>query len=232
MSNNPPTVIVPHYTGHRKRVRERYLKGGIRGWQDYEILELLLFHCIPRRDTKILAKEILKRHGSLRDVFALKARDLQAVKGMTANGALLFSLVKDIATRLSADGMRGRDLLSSPEAVVNYLKLSLQHLPDEEFHALFLDNSNRLIASEIIHAGTVNKSIVYPRTIVERALYNHAAGVIIAHNHPGASISPSKEDRTATTAVAAALATVEITLLDHILIAGNRHISWKEEGML
>ncbi|OGS36702.1 MAG: hypothetical protein A2293_11540 [Elusimicrobia bacterium RIFOXYB2_FULL_49_7] len=84
----------------------------------------------------------------------------------------------------------------------------------------------------MIHAGTVNKSVVYPRTVVERALYHHAAGVIIAHNHPGACTSPSKEDHAATAAVAAALATVEIALLDHILIAGNRHVSWKEQGML
>jgi DNA repair protein RadC len=128
-------------------------------------------------------------------------------------------------------GIQSRDLLSSPQVVFDYLKVALKGLADEEFKMLFLDSRNQLISMDGLKAGTVNRSVVFPRKVVERALYHHAAGVIIAHNHPAGSLEPSVEDQDITKAIQDALRTVDIKLLDHIIIGGNKYFSFKESGI-
>ena len=144
---------------------------------------------------------------------------------------MFLSFLKDVAVLYAKNGLHNRDLLASPQVVYDYLKVSLKGAVDEEFKMLFLDNRNQLIAVETFETGTVNRSVVYPRKVVERALYNHASGVIIAHNHPAGTLQPSQDDSTITNAIKTALETVDIVLLDHIIIGGNSYFSFKENGL-
>jgi DNA repair protein RadC len=218
----------PSYIGHRQRIKTKYEKSGLNGWLDYEVLELVLSYSIPRKDTKSIARELLSRFKSINGVLDADNRDLQSVNGISKHTALFVNLLKDISVLYMKKRMFGRDLLSSPLVVYDYLKVSLKGLMDEGFKMLFLDNRNQLIAMETLKNGTVNQTIVFPRKIVERALYHHAVGVLIAHNHPSGSLEPSQEDQEVTKDIREALKTVDITLLDHIIIGGNDFFSFKE----
>lgn len=222
----------PGYLGHRKRIKEKYKKYGFNGWLDYEILELVLSFAIPRKDTKPIAKELISRFKTINNVFNADPKELKKIKGISDHSALFLNLLKDISVLYLENGLYKKDLLSSPQCVYNYLKASLKGMVDEEFKTLFLDVRNQLIAIETLKTGTVDKLVVYPRKIVERALYHHAVGVIIAHNHPGGSLNPSEDDRIITKAIKDALKTVDIRLLDHIIIGRNEYFSFTESGII
>ncbi len=198
------------------------------GWLDYEVLELALSYAIPRKDTKTIAKELLSRFKSLNGVLDADRKELQGINGISKHSVLFLSLLKDISILYMEKGIHNKDLLSTPQVVYDYLKVSLKGLTDEEFKMLFLDSRNQLIVIETLKTGTVNRSIVFPRKVVERALYHHTVGVIIAHNHPAGSLEPSQEDQDITRAIREALKTVDIVLLDHIVIGGNEFFSFKE----
>jgi len=216
------------YIGHRQRIKTKYEKSGLNGWLDYEVLELVLSYSIPRKDTKSIARELLLRFKSINGVLDADNRDLQSINGISKHTVLFLNLLKDVSVLYMEERMFRRDLLSSPQVVYDYLKVSLKGLMDEGFKMLFLDNRNQLIAMETLKNGTVNQAIVFPRKIVERALYHHAVGVLIAHNHPSGSLEPSQEDQDVTKDIREALKTVDITLLDHIIIGGNEFFSFKE----
>ncbi|NQU77725.1 DNA repair protein RadC [Candidatus Falkowbacteria bacterium] len=218
----------PSYIGHRQRIKTKYGKSGLNGWLDYEVLELVLSYAIPRKDTKSIARELLLRFKSINGVLDADNRDLQSINGISKHTALFLNLLKDVSVLYMEERMFGRDLLSSPQVVYDYLKVSLKGLMDEGFMMLFLDNRNQLIAMETLKNGTVNQAIVFPRKIVERALYYNAVGVLVAHNHPSGSLEPSQEDQEVTKDIREALKTVDITLLDHIIIGGNEFFSFKE----
>ena len=218
----------PDYIGHRQRIKMKYEKSGLNGWLDYEILELVLSYAIPRKDTKSIARELLSHFKNINGILDADNRDLQSVKGISKHTALFLKLLKDISVFYMEKRMFERDLLSSPQVVYDYLKASLKGLMDEGFKMLFLDSRNQLIAMETLKNGTVNQTIVFPRKIVELALYHHAVGVLIAHNHPSGSLEPSQEDQEVTKDIRESLKTVDIALLDHIIIGGNRFFSFKE----
>lgn len=218
----------PDYIGHRQRIKEKYEKSGMEGWLDYEVLELALSYAIPRKDTKTIAKELLSRFKSLNGVLDADRKELQGINGVSKHSVLFLSLLKDISILYMEKGIHNKDLLSTPQVVYDYLKVSLKGLTDEEFKMLFLDSRNQLIVIETLKTGTVNRSIVFPRKVVERALYHHTVGVIIAHNHTAGSLEPSQEDQDITRAIREALKTVDIVLLDHIVIGGNEFFSFKE----
>lgn len=224
-------ALKPDYIGHRKRIKEKYKAGGLNGWLDYEVLEFALLYAIPRKDTKVIAKELLSKFKSINGVLDADRKELEKVYGISEHTALFLNFLKDIAVFYLEKGLYKKDLLSSPDVVYDYLKASLRGALDEEFKAVFLNNRNHLLAVETIQTGTVNKSVVYPRKIVERALYNHATSVIIAHNHPGGSLKPSEDDCRVTKAIKEALKTVDIVLLDHILIGGDSYFSLRENGI-
>jgi DNA repair protein RadC len=223
--------IKPHYIDHRKRLKEKYKISGFCGWQDYEVLEFALSYAIPRRDTKSIAKELMVKFKTLNGVLDADIKELIEVKGISEHTAIFILFLKDISALYLEKGICERDLVSSPQAVYNYLKASLKGASDEEFKALFLNNRNSLLAAETIQKGTVNKSVIYPRKIVERGLYLHASSLIIAHNHPAGTITPSEDDIRVTKKIYEALKLVDIILLDHIIIAGNKYFSFKEEGL-
>lgn len=221
-----------HYTGHRARLKKKYTQNGLDGWLDYEIVEFMLSYSYARKDTKPLAKELLKKFKTISGVVDADINELCQIKGIGAHSSVLLKLFKDISILYTKSAAYNKDLISSPQAAIDYLNTVLRSLPNEEFHALFLDSGNHLIATETLHDGTVNKSVVYPRKVVERALHYHAAGVIISHNHPGKTTKPSDDDYKATKSISEALSTVDIILLDHILICGSACFSWKEHNLL
>ncbi len=221
----------PDYIGHRRRIKEKYKAGGLNGWLDYEVLEFALSYAIPRKDTKAIAKELLSKFKSIAVVLDADRKELEKICGISEHTALFLNFLKDIAVIYLEKGLYKKDLLSSPDVVYDYLKASLKGAVDEEFKMLFLDSRNQLIAVETFKIGTVNRSVVYPRKVVERALYNHAVGVIIAHNHPAGSLEPSQEDQDITRAIREALKTVDITLLDHIIIGNNDYYSFRNNAI-
>ena len=221
-----------NYIGHRQRIKDKYKKSGIDGWLDYEVLELALSYAIARKDTKPIAKELITRFKTINGVLDADREELKSIPGISEHAALFFSLLKDIVILYLESGLHNKNLLSSPEVVYAYLKASLKGSADEKFKTLFLNGSNQLIAVETLQTGTVNRSVVYPRKTVERALYNHAVAVIIAHNHPAGTLKPSQDDCAVTKTIKDALKTVEISLLDHIIITANGYFSFNEKGLI
>lgn len=220
------------YIGHRQRIKAKYKKSGIKGWLDYEVLELVLSYAVPRKDTKPIAKELLSRFKTINAVLDTDTKELTQISGISDHTALFLKLLKEVAVLYLEKGLQKKDLLSSPALVYDYLKASLKGAIDEEFKTIFLDNRNQLISIETSQTGTVNRFVVYPRKVVERALCNHATGVIIAHNHPAGTLSPSEDDYAITKTIKSALKTVDITLLDHIIIGNNDYYSFKDNGQL
>ena len=220
------------YIGHRQRIKNKYKKSGVGGWLDYEVLELVLSYVITRKDTKPIAKELITRFKTVNGVLDADSKELKSISGISEHTILFLSLLKDIAILYLKNDLHNKDLLSSSEAVFDYLKASLKGCVDEEFKTLFLNGRNQLIAVETLQTGTVNRSVVYPRKLVERSLYHHAVGVIIAHNHPAGTLKPSKDDCVVTKSIKDALKTVEISLLDHIIIGGNDYFSFNKKGLL
>lgn len=221
-----------HYLGHRKRIKDKYKSAGIKGWQDYEILELILSYSIPRKDTKIIAKSLIDKFKSLSGVLEANIADLMSAGKISEHSALLLKLFKDVSSAYTGQKALGADIISSPELAIGYLGSVMKGSQDEQFYALFLDSSNNLISSKKLHDGVVNKSVIYPRKVVEFALTEKASGVIIAHNHPSGALKPSDEDSKATRAVKEALETVDISLLDHIIISKNGYFSFKKENLI
>jgi len=222
----------PHYLGHRKRLKEKYIRNGLDGWQDYEILELMLSFAVPQKDTKPVAKDLISRFATLSEVLDAEPQELMKCKGISEHSAALLKLFKDVSGVYYKQGAVKRDIVSSPELAVSYLRSVMKGSKDEQFYALFLDSSNHLILGHKIHDGVVNKSVIYPRKVVESAISNKACGVIIAHNHPSGSLKPSDEDIRATSSVKEALETVDISLLDHIIISKEGHFSFKKERII
>ena len=220
------------HAGHRQRIKDKYKKSGIGGWLDYEVLELVLSYAIARKDTKPIAKELMNQFKTFKGVLDANSKELESVSGISEHTTLFLKLLKDIAVLYLENGLHSKDLLSSPEVVFDYLKASLKGCVDEEFKTLFLNGRNQLIAVETFQAGTVNRSVVYPRKIVEQSLYHHAVGIIIAHNHPAGTLTPSKEDCAVTKAIKDALKTVDISLLDHVIIGGNDYFSFNSKGLI
>lgn len=233
MQSSRKQIIKPDYLNHRQRIREKYLKSGLDNWHDYEILELILTYAIPRKDTKPIAKALLKKFKSIRGVFDAEIEALNTIKGIGANAGMLINLFKEVVSLyLLEDLLEQENIISSPKAVYNYLQASLRGAKDEIFKTIFLNTANRPVKVETIHVGTVNKAVVYPRKVVEHALKNKATSVILAHNHPGGSLTPSEDDKNITQVLIKALGTVDVNVLDHIIIGFEGYFSFKEHRLI
>ncbi len=220
------------YHGHRARLRQRFLEGGPRALADYEMLELLLFQAVPRRDTKPIARALIARFGSYADVLRADAAALCEIKGIGEAGAVMLKSVADAAERLALQEVIDRPVLSSWDKVLNYLRVSMAHNETEQFRILFLDVRNTLIADEVQQSGTVNHTPVYPREVMKRALELGASAIVMAHNHPSGNPSPSKADIEMTKEVREAGSRLGITLHDHIIVAKGGTTSFKSLGIL
>ena len=220
----PDGAEPPHYLGHRDRLRQRFMAGAD-GLPDYELLELLLFRAIPRRDVKDLAKALIKRFGSFAEVIAARPERLMEVDGIGEAVTVDFKIVEAAARRLAKGAVRQREVLSSWSAVIEYCRLSMAFEEKELFRILFLDKRNGLIADEVQQTGTVDHTPVYPREVVKRALELSATAVILVHSHPSGDPTPSAADIAMTRDIAAIAKPLGIELHDHIIVGKNGHAS-------
>jgi DNA repair protein RadC len=218
---------LPHYSGHRDRLRDRFRKSGGDGMADYELLELLLFRSIPRQDTKPIAKALITRFGSFAEVLAAPEARLREVKGIGASVVTDIKVIFAAAQRTARGQIRDKDLLSSWSAVIDYCRASIGFSDIEQFRILFLDKKNGLIADELQQTGTVDHTPVYPREVIKRALELSATAVILVHNHPSGDPTPSRADINMTRQIMEIADPLGITIHDHIIVSRDGHASFR-----
>jgi DNA repair protein RadC len=215
------------------RPREKLLARGAAALSDTELLALLLRTGLPGKGVFALAQELVESFRGLAGLLHASVDDLKRIKGLggPAKRAEL-AAVLELARRAVAEQLKAREVFSSPDAVKHYLQLQLARKPHEVFAALFLDAQNRLIAMEELFRGTLTQTSVYPREVVLRALQHQAASVVLAHNHPSGTVQPSRADEALTNTLRAALALVDVRVLDHIIVAPGDALSMAEKGLL
>jgi DNA repair protein RadC len=231
-AGSPKTSPHPHYLGHRQRLRQRFLGGGAEALPDYELLELILCLAIPQKDVKPLAKDLLARFGGFAEVIHADLTVLLTIPGIKENAATAIKIIGAAAVRLARTQVIGKPILSSWDALLDYCKIALAHLPKEQFHLLFLDRKNALIADEAQQKGTVDHTPVYPREVVKRALELNASAIIMVHNHPSGNPTPSQADIEMTSRVREATKPVGILLHDHLIIGKNGCFSFRSQGLI
>jgi len=217
----------PHYAGHRERLRERFMSGGGSALADYELLELLLFRILPRRDTKPIAKAMLARFGSFSEALGAPAHLLEEIDGLGPTAIAHLKVVLAAAQRIGKDAVHEKPLMASWKQVIDYCKAQMAYEAKEQFRILFLDKKNRLIADEVQQVGTVDHTPVYPREVIKRALELSATALILVHNHPSGDPQPSSADVQMTRQIADIATPLGISVHDHIIIGKNGHASLK-----
>jgi DNA repair protein RadC len=221
----------PGHTGHRQRLRDRFMTGGAEALPDYEFLELLLFAAIPRRDVKPLAKQLVRRFTNFAGVITATPTALSA-EGLSDNSIATIKLVQAGALRLGRQHVLDRPVLSSWTVLLDYLRSAMAFEANEQFRLLFLDRKNVLIAEEVQARGTVDHTPVYVREVVKRALVLGATALILVHNHPSGDPTPSRADIEMTRDIAKAAAPLGVTIHDHIIIGRGEPASLRALGLL
>ena len=227
-----PSQGEAHYQGHRQRLRERFSQTSGSTFQDYELLELLLFSAFPRKDVKPLAKTLMDTFGSFSGIFHASAHDLLQVPGMGEGAVVFLKALKETAVRLSHALVDKRDLFDSWERVVEYCRLKCGYEPVEQFRVLFMDKKNHLLLDEAQQRGTVDHAAVYPREVLKRALEVGASALILLHNHPSGDASPSAADIDVTLKVMEAARPLGIKIHDHLIITRSSYSSLKSLGLI
>lgn len=220
------------HAGHRERVRERFMEEGLDAFEDHEVLELLLYYCVRQRDTNALAHRMLKEYGTLNDLLEAHPRDIARRCKVSLNTATLISLCVPLARRYMKRKWGDRPVLNSSFKAGEYAMSLFAGRIYEAFFAICLDSQNKVNHAALVHEGTINEAPVYPRLIVETALRHKANSVILAHNHPGGSLKPSAADIEVTRKIFAALKAISIHVVDHIIVAGERYMSFAEQGLM
>lgn len=218
--------------GHRSRLRERYEKGGWEGFHDYELLELLLSFAIPRRDVKPYAKALLAAFGGVRKALEADLEDLRTRGGLPHQAALLLKGTGDLWRLARKEEVARGRLLSSPSDVALYVREELGDRPREVFMVMYLDHRNHVLDCREVQEGTVDHAAVYPREILKTALHLNATGMILAHNHPAGSLSPSEADRSLTRQIQEAARAMGVTVHDHLIVASEGSFSFRQAGIL
>lgn len=221
----------PSHTGHRQRLRERFMKAGPDALADYEMLELVLFNAIPRVDVKPLAKKLIERFGDYAGVLAASPNRLREM-GLKERAVQEIKIIEASATRLARNSVIERPVLSSWSKLMAYCKARMGRLEHEEFHVLFLDRKNRLIAEEVQGRGTVDHVPVYPREVVKRALELNATAIILVHNHPSGDPTPSRADIDMTKQIADSAKPLGVKVHDHVIIGRELDASFRALGLL
>jgi DNA repair protein RadC len=214
--------------GHRGRLLDRFEKNGLSALSDHEIIELLLSYVLPRRDLKPIAKKLLAAFSTVNGVISAPVEDLMTVAGIKNRAAGLFHLCKEIMSFCLKEKYSRQSMMTHRGDVEEYLRFHFGLLREEYVVAIFLDSAHHVIASEIVAKGTVNQCAVYPREVVSRALKNHAASLILAHNHPGGGKTPSEEDWAITKRLIQIGKLLDIPLLDHIIIADESTVGLRD----
>jgi DNA repair protein RadC len=208
----------PLYSGHRQRLRDRFRKAGAEAMPDYELLEMVLFRALPRRDTKNLAKQLLARFGSFADVINAPDHRLKEISGVGEAVITELRLIRAAALRLMKGEIASTPLLSSWNQVLDYLRVAQGFEQREQFRILFLDKKNRLIADEVQGLGTVDHTPVYIREVVKRALELSSTAIILVHNHPSGDPTPSRADIDMTRMIMEAGKPLGVAVHDHVIV--------------
>lgn len=221
------------YIGHRKRLRERYVNNGYEALQDYEIIELLLTFVKQRVDTKPLAKNLIEKYGTIEEILKADLDDLKEIKGIGDITGIFLNFIGDIMAYSFKDKFQKQNIsFKNKNQLISYLRNDIGFSKNEEFKVLFLNSVNEIIETEILFTGTIDKSAIYPRKILERALHHNARAIVFAHNHPSGNIFPSEKDIELTKEMKEFFKIVDINVLDHIIITKNSHFSFLEEGII
>ena len=218
--------------GHRERLRRRFLETGFVGFQDYEVVELLLTLATPRRDCKFIAKETIKIFKDLRGVLEASSEQLKAVKGIGETNIFGLKLARELAKMYLEQKTKEQYACRSSKEVFDYLYVSMRDLKKEVFKVIYVSSQNRIEQVEDLFEGSLNSSSVYPREIVKKAISNNAAALIFAHNHPSGAPAPSDSDKNITRNLVHAGQLIEIRVLDHIIVGDNRYFSFADAGLI
>lgn len=232
-----PNTPIPGETpegrdGHRERLRQKFLRGGLSGFLDHEIVELLLTLGTPRRDCREAARRAMREFKSFRRVLEAPAQDLERIPGIGRRNVLGIKLIHEVSRRFLKDQMMSRPVCHSSREVYDYLCHALRDLRTERFKVLFLDAKNQVLEEKTLFEGTVDSSAVYPREVIKDALRYEASALIFAHNHPSGDPEPSLCDREITRDLIFAAHLVQIKVLDHIIVGNNRYFSFADQGLI
>lgn len=222
----------PHHTGHRDRLRARFVDGGGDALADYELLELLLFTAIPRKDVKPIAKDLLVTFGSISKILAAPVADLTAVSGISETTATFLRAVSALQCRALKRELLNRPVLSHWDRLLDYCHASMAEDDVEKFRILYMNKKNELMADEIHATGTIDSASVYTREVLKRAMNIGATAIVLVHNHPSGDPTPSQPDIDITYAIADAARPLGIAIHDHVIIARTGHASLKSMGLL
>lgn len=224
----------PHYHDHRKRLRERFLRTGLDGFAEYEVVELLLTLALPRKDVKPLAKELVLRFGSLRGLLDAPMDALRTFAGIGTVTPVALRIIRETAVLYLRQSAEAQEFLGDPDALVRFWRTKIGALPEEVFEVGYLDAGLRLLCDgvERLEEGTTDRATVYPRRVVAAALRRNAAALVLAHNHPNGRIQPSEQDRLLTRALVLAAETVGLRIVDHLIVSTDAAFSFRKEGLL
>jgi DNA repair protein RadC len=222
----------PHF-GHRQRVKSRFLKSNPENLQDYELLEILLFYALPRRDVKPIAKKLLQEFTNLKALINCDIYTLLQIDGANQNMYIIFAAIKELQRRVMLNcNLKNNNVLSSWNALLDYLKVHMGSNTTEQFRTLFLNKKNILIADEVQSNGTIDQTAIYPREIIRKCLFYGAAAIILVHNHPSGNPQPSQADILLTKKISQACEPLDIKVHDHLIIGQNKIFSFKSNLFL
>ena len=224
----------PHFFGHRQRLRERFQKGGFDALADYEIVELLLTLAIPRSNVKEPAKALIARFGSLRGILDAPSEQLQEVKGVGSVAPTALQIIRAAATLYLQQSNEGKNIAADSQTLAAFWRVRIGGLANEVFEVAYLDSGLRLGRDSVerLEEGTVDRAAVYPRRVVEAALRHGAAAIVLAHNHPNGDVKPSEQDKLLTRALVMATETVQLRIVDHLIVSRDESFSFKKAGLL
>lgn len=224
----------PTYHGHRHRLRARFLKSGLVGFADYEVVELLLTLAVPRSDVKQPAKALIARFGNLRGILDAPLEELRLVSGIGSVTPVALQIIRAAATLYLQQCGEGRDSLADPIRLADFWRMRIGALHNEVFEVAYLDSAYRLLRDgvETLAAGTVDRASVYPRRVVEAALKRGAAALVLAHNHPNGNLTPSEHDKVLTRAIVLGAETVQVKVVDHLIVSAEESFSFRKAGLL
>ncbi|NLN65438.1 MAG: DNA repair protein RadC [Clostridiaceae bacterium] len=220
------------HEGHREKVKQRFIEEGLNAFEDHQVLELLLFYTIPRKDTNEMAHRLLEKFGTLESLFDSKPEELIKKGKVTRNTAIFLSMVPELARRYMMLKQGRKPVLDSSSKAGQFITTLFIGKTYEAFYVCCLNSQNQLNYAALVHEGTINEAPVYPRLIVETALRHQASSIILAHNHPGGSLKPSNADIEVTRKICDAMKTISVSVIDHMIAAGNNYFSFAENGLL
>jgi len=223
-----------HYLGHRKRLRDRFLKSGLDGFADYEVVELLLTLAIPRSDVKQSAKALIARFGNLRSILDAPIEELRKVSGIGSVAPVALQIIKAAAALYLQQGNEIQESFTDSNRLAAFWRMRIGALANEVFEVGYLDSAYRLLRDgvETLEEGTIDRAAVYPRRVIEAALRRGAFGVVLAHNHPNGKVTPSEQDKVLTRAIVLAAETVNLRIIDHLIVSAEQTFSFRKAGLL